>query len=336
VNDEFRFVIDGLEIGLVHEMRGQFHAMDQVVEAGAVVHHLERAGDEEFERGGNRVEHARDARLAGDGKAMSREQKLRLLRRHFAQRLRPFEREALHLLRVAGIRKNPGDEIARADRFMFRHPGPEMIVRLADGMAQLEAEIAGAELHRLAEGDVGIDPGIGTEAAGRRRRAVLVALAHAHAQFGGGGELARIDGEVVAVGELVAAEAREHVLVAGDARARTTLFAGLADEGAGAADMVGMAMRVADMGDRLVGPFAQRLQNALPESLEARVEEDEAVAGAEGDDMGEGLDEGDTVRNLGKLRRRTVDEARAFIEVVVDVARGGREKIGHVSLPFYP
>jgi len=93
---------------------------------------------------------------------------------------------------------------------------------------------------------------------------------------------------------------------AGTARA---LFAGFADEGARAADVIGMAMRVADVGDRLVGPFAQRGENPLAEGFEARVEKDEAVAGAESNDMGEGLDQRDAVGDLGKLRRRTVDEA---------------------------
>ncbi len=40
------------------------------------------------------------------------------------------------------------------------------------------------------------------------------------------------------------------------------------------------------MGDGFVGPFAQRLHDAASEGFEAGVEQHEAVAGAEGDDMG--------------------------------------------------
>ncbi len=134
MNDEFRLIIDGLHIRLVHEMRGQFHAVNEVIKARPLIHHLKRAGDKEFKRRCNRVEHGRDALLTYDGQAVRGQQKLRLFRCHFAQRPRPFKREALHLLRIARIGENPCDEIARTNGLVLRHPGPEMVIRLANGV----------------------------------------------------------------------------------------------------------------------------------------------------------------------------------------------------------
>src|SRR5690606_23481326 len=249
-------------------------------------------------------------------------------------RPRPFQREALHLLRIARIRENPCHEIARADRLVLRHPCPEMIVRLADRMTEFETQIAGTELHAVAEGDVRIDPRVRAEAARQRRRAILVAFAHAHAQFLRGRELARIDGEIIAIGEFVTTKAWAHILMADDLRARAVALARLANESTRAAHMVRMAMRVADMRHRLVGPFAERLQHPTAKGLKARIEKNKPVARTKGDDMGEGFHKRDAIRHFRQFRRRTVDQASAFINVVVDEAGGCCEKIGHDGAPF--
>ena len=63
-------------------------------------------------------------------------------RRHVAQRLRPFARITLHLLRIAGIRKIPDEEITRTDGFALRYPRPSVIVRLSTRVTQLDIEPA--------------------------------------------------------------------------------------------------------------------------------------------------------------------------------------------------
>ena len=77
------------------------------------------------------------------------------------------------------------------------------------------------------------------------------------AEFGCRGELPGIDGEIVAVGQLIAAEARAHILMGHHLGPCMTLLACFAEDRACTAHMVRVTMRVAHMGHRFVRPAAQ-------------------------------------------------------------------------------
>ena len=109
--------------------------------------------------------------------------------------------------------------------------------------------------------------------------------------------------------------------------------ASLADEMIGAAHMVGMAVGVANIRHRLIGPAAQGLQHAAAEGLKARVEQHQPVTGLEGHDMRKGFNERDAIAEFRQFHRRAVDEARAFVNVIVDEFRRQSQKIGHGISP---
>src|SRR5437870_10567398 len=80
-----------------------------------------------------------DAGGAADRIAVPGQQELGAERVHGAQRARPFDRIALHLLRIAGVRGGPDEEIAGAEHLAFGDPRPRMIVGLATAVPQGEA-----------------------------------------------------------------------------------------------------------------------------------------------------------------------------------------------------
>src|SRR5690606_18726949 len=73
----------------------------------------------------------------------------------------------------------------------------------------------------------------------------------------------------------------------------------------------------------------ERFQHPAAKRLKARIEKDKTVARAKGDDMGKGFHKRDAIRHFRQFCRRTIDEAGAFIDVIIDEAGGCCEKIGH-------
>jgi hypothetical protein len=65
--------------------------------------------------------------------------------------------------------------------------------------------------------------------------------------------------------------------------------------------VVGVPVGVHDVGHRVVRPPPQRLDDGRAGAGAARVEGDEAIARAHQHDVGERLDDGDAVRDLGEL-----------------------------------
>ena len=72
------------------------------------------------------------------GSAVPGQQHLGAERRHLAQRVRPLARIALHLLRIARVRRRPDEQVAGAQHAAIRHPHPGVIVGLAARVVQLE------------------------------------------------------------------------------------------------------------------------------------------------------------------------------------------------------
>ena len=65
------------------------------------------------------------------GEAVAGEEPLGVERGHGLERLRPLLGIALHLLRVAAVRRLPDDQVAGEEVAALRHPDPEGVVGLA-------------------------------------------------------------------------------------------------------------------------------------------------------------------------------------------------------------
>ena len=132
---------------------------------------------------------------------------------HLAQRRRPLERVALHLLGVARVGEDPGDEVSGADGAVLRHPGPQVVVGFAPSVAELEAQVSDAYAHPLAKGRVRLHP--------RGRPEARSGVGSGFAEQSVAAELPGVDDRVVAVRRAVAGEAIAHVLVSHDPGARS-------------------------------------------------------------------------------------------------------------------
>src|ERR1700735_2949298 len=120
--------------------------------------------------------------------------------RHPAQRLGPFARIALRLLRIAGVGRSPDDQIPRAQQLALRDVHPAMVVGLAARMMALELVVARNYIQ------LSIEVSIGIYILSRPRCRPV--------------ELPRIDYCVMATGALVTIEPRRDCAMSHDARPR--------------------------------------------------------------------------------------------------------------------
>jgi hypothetical protein len=128
---ELGLVVDRTQVGALERLRRQMDGVEDLIETRALVHQGERFAHQSLEGGSDFAEDAANALAAGDRQAVGREQEFGFEGGHLAQRPGPLDRIALHLLWVPGVRKDPGDEVAGADRMKPRNPGPQMVVGLA-------------------------------------------------------------------------------------------------------------------------------------------------------------------------------------------------------------
>src|SRR5271156_2996437 len=131
---------------------------------------------------------------------MSRNQYFRPKPRHHPQRLGPFARITLRLLRIARVGRRPDDQIAGEQYLALRHIDPAMVIGLAACMMAFELVVAGNYI------ELTIEVGIRIYILGRPRRGPV--------------ELPRIDCSVVAAGALVPIEPRRNRAMPHDARPR--------------------------------------------------------------------------------------------------------------------
>ena len=121
------------------------HAVDDLVEQFARIHHLHHLCDQTLERASNIAENSGEALSSLDRQAMGREQEFGLASDHLSQRRCPFDRISLHLLRVAGVREVPDHEVAGEHPLLAGQPSPQMVVRLSTGMVELDRAVADDE-----------------------------------------------------------------------------------------------------------------------------------------------------------------------------------------------
>src|SRR5699024_6751342 len=106
-----------------------------------------------------------------------------------------------------------------------------------------------------------------------------------------GTELPAVDRDVETALRPVAGEAPFDVLVGDDRRSLMATLDAVTEQRRRPTDMIEMPVGVDDRVDRIVDPGSQRAGDPLTGEGKRRVEEDEAVLGAETDDVGERFDE---------------------------------------------
>ena len=190
------------------------------------------------------------------------------------------------------MRKSPATQ-----RPVRREPRPRVVVGLAPGVVQLDGRCRRRRGRAsVAVGDVGARRDVG----GQERAAAADAEAAAGAAHPA--ELAGVDEQVPAVGQLVAVEAGRHVLVADDPRPavatrrrrrrRTPRCRRRGRRGRGCRRSCGRRSSSSPAAPR-------RPPRRWPTPLASK--HDQPVAGPQRDDVGERLDHGDAVGDLGQL-----------------------------------
>ncbi len=264
-HDELRMVVHRLQVRQIAQMLGHLDLVEHAVEGDALVHQRQRLGLERVEQLGGVGERPLHPIGAEDRQAVARQHHLGTAGRHLAQRHRPVAGEALDLLRIAGIRDRPDEQVAGVEHGELRHPRPRRVVGLATGVMQLERQVATRERQVVRVGDVGVAVGVGPcEVVDRQR------------------ELALVDRCVPAERALVAAEVVGEVLVGVDRRGRPPLLGRLGLEAPGPEDVVDVVMAVDGGGQRIVGaPRAHDVVEVVAVELAAGVEHHEAVRGVD-------------------------------------------------------
>ena len=141
-HDELRMVVHRLQIRQVAQVLRHLDLVEDAVERHALVHQHQRLRLERIEQLGGVGERPLHPLGAEDRQAVSRQHHLGTARRHLSQRHRPVAGEALDLLRVAGIRDRPDEQVAGVEHGELGHPRPGRVVGLTAGVVQLEREVA--------------------------------------------------------------------------------------------------------------------------------------------------------------------------------------------------
>ena len=234
---------------------------------------------------------------------MGRQEELGALCGHLPHGGRPFHRIALHLLRVARVGKTPDEEVTRADRLVFRDPGPRVVVGLALGVLQLDVEPADGKIQLVRIGDFRARRGFRQEpvAVGERIAAARELP-----------ELATVDHHVVAARPLIAIEAARDVLVTGDLRRRPAIGFGIRHEGTTAADVIEMPVCVHQGIEAVVAPTTDRLDYPSPTLGTAGIEGQQAVVRLEQHTVRKRLNHRDPVGDGRQLVIDPIDRPDIF------------------------
>ena len=156
-HDELGLVVDRAEVRLGEQLGRRGDRVHDVVEARALVHHPERLDVQVLEQRGGVGERGADAVGADDRQAVARAAAPRRRARPSSRSARgPLDRVALHLLRVAAVRRRPDEEVAGAEHLAVGRPHPGVVVGLAAGVVQLEALAADVEVEPVAVRLVGV------------------------------------------------------------------------------------------------------------------------------------------------------------------------------------
>ena len=192
-HDELRMVVDRPQVRLVEQVRRHLDLVQHAVERRARVHQRQRLRSRATRAARRcRCSAVRTRAGAEDRQAVAGQQRLGAERRPSRAAPPPTRRGvALHLLRVAGVRRRPDEEVARVRGSCARAPTSTSRRRSRRGRGAARTSGRRAERQRGRVRDVGV--------------AVLLRPAEARRP---GGELALVDRRVPAERLLVAVEVR--------------------------------------------------------------------------------------------------------------------------------
>jgi hypothetical protein len=192
-----------------------------------------------------------------DGEAVAGEEPLGVEPGHRLQRGGPILGVALHLLRIAAVRRLPDDQVAGEEQLAARHPHPQRVVGLA---------------LRGREDDVDVAQPLRQPFAHQQRREREPVREERHRQP----ELPHVDARVQAVHEPVAVEAVDAALLRDDGGR----VAGR-EEGVEAEGVIGVAVRVHGGRHRRVGPGAHGVLERVARLRQPRVDEQQPARRAQ-------------------------------------------------------
>ena len=295
MHDELRLVVDRPQVGPGLQRGGDSHGVDGVVEPPAGVHDGQRLVDQGVEEVRRVGEGPADPVGSHDGEAVPGQEEFGLEPEHAPEGGGPLPRVTLHLLRVPGVGRGPDEEVAAAEHAGVLLPGHGVVVGLALLVAQREPDATDRDVQRVVVGPVGV--------------AVLGGPVQV-----GEAELPTVDDGVVAGGEDVAVEAGRQRVVRDDLGGGPALRRGLLLPDRHAEDVVDVPVGVDGGVEAGRAPRADVVVDHPGQRCAAGVDQDEAVPGGEGGDVGEGGAETHTVGDL--------DEAA---DVVDRMEGGGRD-----------
>ena len=277
-HDELGMVVGRPQVGPGGQLGIGLHGVEDGLGRLAAVHALQHLGDDAAQVARGVGEHLLHGLAALHHEAVAGEEPLRAEARHLLQRIGPVDGVALHLLRIAAVRRVPDDEVAGEELTPLGNPHPAVVVGLAAGGVQRERELSRTQHQRLAEGQRRPVEALGKE---RRRQA----------------ELALVDARIPAMGELIAREAPGTVLLGDDLGALSGL-----EEGAQAEGVIRVTVGVDRRPQRRVAPAAHAGPQRGGALHETGIDDHEAIAGVEDIGVDEGRMHPDAIRHFVGLR----------------------------------
>ncbi len=263
-HDELRLIVVRLQVRTAGQRLRGFHGVDDLVEAGARVHHLQGLLDQAVQvvrRVGQRLPYS--AR-PGDGQAVAGQQHLRVQGGHLPQRDRPLVGVPLHLLRVPGVRGDPDEQVTGQQHAALWQERPGGVVGLAARVVHLEGDVAERDPHLVAVRQVGLPVGRRPGQAGEA-------------------ELPLVDHRVVARRPGIPGEPGGDVLVRDDARAGAVLGV----EGVHARDVVEVPVGEDGVADWLITPGPHGRVHVPRVHVVAGVEQSQAAIAPDAVDVAE-------------------------------------------------
>ncbi len=307
---ELGLVVDRTQVGTVQQSVRRPHGGDDLVEGRPFVHHADRLVVEVLQQRRRLGQREPDPVGAHDGEPVAGEQDLGVELGHLAERVRPLDGIALHLLGIAAVRRRPDEEVARAEDPAGRDPDPDVVVGLAAGVVALDRLATDGQVDAVAEGVVRV-----TELAGERRSRQL--------------ELALVDDPVVTGRLAVAVEPCGDRLVGQDPRRPPAMIAGLLLVELDAEAVVGVAVGEHGRVEAELAPALDRVVDRRRGEPAAGVGEDETVVGRDHRDVGERGHERGVGRDVGQLTVPGEQAPRGGLHLSREHAVGEVEQVGH-------
>ena len=241
--------------------------MQDVVQRVAQIHQRQRLPLDLVKQIGRIVERLSHAICPEYRETVARTHHLGALARHLPQTRRPFTRPALRLLRIAGIRHRPDEQIPGEQPLLLRHPGPGRVLGLSSRVRHLERKLPNRKPDRIVERNVWIP------------KLIWPRQPHVFRIHPRTNELPRVDRRVVPHRPLVAIEVSGNMPLPIYDRSRLPLPRRLVVEPVHAKYVIDMVMREHRRPQRrLRTPAAHAVEQTLRVACRPRIQHHQAVA----------------------------------------------------------